>query len=54
MQLWFYAPHGPWETIEAYKHMYPKIATAKKCGPHMGRSCRLEEYSTMVSAMDGR
>ena len=55
MQLWFYAPHGPWETIPQYRHLYPDMVSKGMCINGMpGRNCREEEYMTMISAMDGR
>eukprot|EP01042_Synura_sphagnicola_P002146 gene2146-2565_t len=54
MQLWFYAPHGPWEIIPQYRHLYPDMVSKGMCVNGMpGRNCREEEYMTMISAMDG-
>ena len=35
MHVWFHAPHGPWQEIPGYSHLYPdqrRFSNASSCG----------------------
>jgi len=58
IQLWFHAPHGPWEELPGFKHIYPDpprlpIHELPLCNQNRSsRHCALSHHGMQKQAMD--
>jgi len=50
-QVWFHAPHGPWEEVPGWKHLYPEV---QKPLPHELQTCAMNKTTRYCSMGSGK